>query len=302
MIILEGHSKRVCALTFSPNGKQLASGSYDHTCRVWNLQTMKQEHSWLPRGKVSGLWFDPNGEYLIAHLIRNNYVEILRRWKPGALRSSGTYCEQYAPIRGTCFSPDGQLLATTIGEHRSSSAVGFWNPSVWKERIRAWETGEAIYQIADHPVKEQLAIQLSRSIRIVSSVSLETLKVLHVKADHSTPYNHLTFSPNGSLLLTANGQTVQVFETEHWSRLVKWRPSDRCIRSIAFVPKADCLALVYDHLVRFYETLTWTEIQCMDWGIGRSRTLAFSPDGCLAAVGANNGPGKIVLWDLDDHW
>lgn len=36
---LQGHVKAVLALDFSPNGCQLASGSEDHTARVWDLRS-----------------------------------------------------------------------------------------------------------------------------------------------------------------------------------------------------------------------------------------------------------------------
>jgi hypothetical protein len=34
-----------------------------------------------------------------------------------------------------------------------------------------------------------------------------------------------------------------------------------------------------------------------DWDMGRLRSVAFSPDGMLAAAG--NDKGKIVVWDVD---
>ena len=36
---LEGHGDRVRSVCFSPDGKQLASGSSDNTVRLWNAET-----------------------------------------------------------------------------------------------------------------------------------------------------------------------------------------------------------------------------------------------------------------------
>jgi WD40 repeat protein len=33
------------------------------------------------------------------------------------------------------------------------------------------------------------------------------------------------------------------------------------------------------------------------WNIGRMRSIAFSPDGTLAAAGSDTG--KIIVWDVD---
>ena len=39
---LKGHSSQVFSLTFSPDGKTLASGSADNTIKLWNLSTGQQ--------------------------------------------------------------------------------------------------------------------------------------------------------------------------------------------------------------------------------------------------------------------
>ena len=52
-----------------------------------------------------------------------------------------------------------------------------------------------------------------------------------------------------------------------------------------------------DATVKFYDTETWQMTQAFDWGIGRLRSVAFSPDGMLAAAGGDKG--KVVVWDVD---
>ena len=36
---LQGHTERVRSVAFSPDGRQLATGSWDLTARVWDLST-----------------------------------------------------------------------------------------------------------------------------------------------------------------------------------------------------------------------------------------------------------------------
>ncbi len=52
-----------------------------------------------------------------------------------------------------------------------------------------------------------------------------------------------------------------------------------------------------DGAVTLWNTATWKVTQTWTWDVGQSRSVCFSADGSLAAVGTNTG--KIVVWDLD---
>jgi WD40 repeat protein len=65
--MLQGHSSYVYSVAFSPDGKYLASGSYDNTVKLWSVESQKevttlQGHS----SYVLSVAFSPEGKYLAS--------------------------------------------------------------------------------------------------------------------------------------------------------------------------------------------------------------------------------------------
>ncbi|AWM41489.1 WD domain, G-beta repeat [Gemmata obscuriglobus] len=75
-------------------------------------------------------------------------------------------------------------------------------------------------------------------------------------------------------------------------------PSRKHFTGIAFHPSGRYLAATSnDKTVKLYDTTSWDLTRTFTWDIGRVRSVAFSPDGTLAAAGSDTG--KVVVWDVD---
>lgn len=115
---------------------------------------------------------------------------------------------------------------------------------------------------------------------------------------NSTP--ELAVAPDDSLFVAQSQNVLHVFTA------IEPRPTDRVIKDaglkhftgVAFHPSGKYLAATSnDATVKFYDTTTWEVARTFTWDIGRMRSIAFSPDGALAAAGSDTG--KVIVWDVD---
>src|SRR5690242_17837434 len=78
-VLRVGHSQPIEALTFSPDGKWLASGGYDKSIIVWNLSSGREEFhlgglpvplaaasASLNKQAINALIFNPDGTHLVS--------------------------------------------------------------------------------------------------------------------------------------------------------------------------------------------------------------------------------------------
>ncbi len=136
-----GHTDRVDSLVFSPDGKQLVSGSSDKTVRLWDVEACG-EIAILPMDEPRipmGVTFSPCG-----NLIAGGMDNKIRLWCAKQLTILHTIPQSENNMRtyALAFSPCGKYLASGT----------WWQPGMEKMAIRIWDvaTGENIHTFWGH--------------------------------------------------------------------------------------------------------------------------------------------------------
>jgi WD40 repeat protein len=111
----------VLALAFSPDGRALATGTYDDLVHVWDAGTGREIHRLSGhQERVVAVVFSPDGKLLASGSFDGTVCLWVVETGKRLLRLRGHRSE----VRAVAFSPDGKLLAAAGG---SDGTVSCWN-------------------------------------------------------------------------------------------------------------------------------------------------------------------------------
>ena len=110
----------------------------------------------------------------------------------------------------------------------------------------------------------------------------------------------LAFAPDGSGFAVVAGMSLFLYDSAEPDRKPLKRTNDnrKHFTGLAYHPSGSHLATAgNDKTIKFWDPQTLAPTKTFTWKAGKMRSLAFSPDGRLAAAGTDDG--KIVVWDVD---
>jgi tRNA A-37 threonylcarbamoyl transferase component Bud32 len=214
-VTLKGHTDRVLAVAFSPDGKRLASGSRDHTVRVWYAQTGQTALTLTGhRSEVLSVAFSPDGKRLASAADHT-----VRVWDAQTGQEQLTLSEP-RDVKSVAFSPDGRCLA--------GGSCDFFNPE--KGEVKVWDaqTGQKVLTLQGH-TREVSSVAFSPDgKRLASASGDQTVKVWDAQTGqelltlkgHGIGVTSVAFSLAGQRLASASSDgTVKVWDAS-------WREAD----------------------------------------------------------------------------
>jgi len=291
LVVNVGHTTAVTSIAFSPDGRTLASGSWDHTIKLWEvatgreIKTLSGHTNW-----VCSVAFSPDGRTLAS----GSWDRTIKLWEVATGREIATLGGDGDFVLSVAFSPDGRTLASGGWYH----TIKLWEVATGT-RIRPPLTGHTswVTSIAFSPDGRTLATGSGdKTIKLWEVASGKEIRTL---PGHTDTVNSIAFSPDGRTLASgSDDHTIRLWEVATGREIdppltghTDW------VNSVAFSPDGRTLASgSWDHTIRLWRVATGRETKTLSRHTDGVLSVAFSPDGRTLASGS--GDHTIKLWEV----
>ncbi|GAC1579038.1 MAG: hypothetical protein NVS4B1_10040 [Ktedonobacteraceae bacterium] len=268
-----GHSSRVTTLAWSPNGKWLASASYDKTVQVWDASNGRplltyKEH----RDRVNALAWSPDSIYLASASDDGT----ARVWHGFSGKPLVTYYGHNGPVNALTWSPMlsyGNTLSSQIASAGTDKTVHVWDASQGTHQYIFRNHTDAVYAVAWSPDGRRIASAGEDRLVLVWNPVKEQPKK--------------SFFSTLTSLLSAQRDVLKMYSHDGRVNDLAWSPDSKYIASASS-----------DHWVLIRDALTGTT--AYSYGISRKgmkNCVAWAPNGKHLASGGNDK--TVELWSID---
>lgn len=311
---------------FSPDGKLLATGTWEGTVKLWDVSTgteLRRIETGIAH--VLCVAFSPNGRVLAGVGTRGP----IKLWDTSTGAELVRIESGTASVNSVAFSPDGKILASGGRENSvrlwdvSTGAAraaleGHFSPVAFSPDGRTLASGSAdsTIKLWDLTTSSEMGILKGHSEFVRSAtVSNDGKTIAAGSADgtvrlwdvvtgglrtfkgHSGAVWSVSFSPDGKVLASGGlvDGTVKLWEMSTAQELRSLKPGQvppDGVHEVVFSPDGKILAIGYSSTLKLWDVEKGAELQTLT-GFGNS--IAFSTDSKTLAFGEG---GTVRLWDI----
>jgi WD40 repeat protein len=282
-------------LSFSPNGKIVATADNDGTARLWNAATERQigKPIKVTAAQIWDVAFCPTGPVLVT----GDSHGAARFWDVASHRQLG------APIKASSrklnwvtFSPNGKILATAGDD----GSVRLWN-AVTRRQIGAPMTspGNRVSEVIFSPDGKLLAAADSDgTVRLWSVATHRQVGQLSDRQNFNE-VQAVAFSPDGKVLAVA-GSDLRLWSVATHRQLGRtMHPSEFATNGVVFtLDSKTMITTSANDLFKEWNVATNREVGSVTVAghMNNFSSVVISPDGKLLGTTSYSGPAR--LWKL----
>lgn len=294
---LIGHVKGVLSVSFSADGKTLASGSADRTICLWDVDSGKHKTTLIDhRYLINNVAFSPDGRTLASS--SQDGTVVLRDTEH--LEKRATITEHTAWATGIAFSPDGKQIVTGCYD----TTVRIWDTSTGRNTSTLRGHRGEVVSVAFSWDGRTLASSARFSIDHEWDYGDNTIRLWDLATGTQESYiitggdtaGYLTFSPIENILASVTNSNVILWDTTTGNPLWTVSGDEKDYLTVAFSPDGSTLVINGQRDMKFYDISSRQLIKTFTTPWQRYSNIIFSRDGRTIARSGNDN--KVHIWNL----
>ena len=290
-LTLASNSGRVNSVAFSPDGRTIASGSYNGFVQLSDVASGKQlrffyaSHS--KHGWVGSVAFSPDGKTIAS----GGSDKRFKLWDAATGKLIADFTGHASAVSSLAFSPDGKTIASGSWD----KSVNLWDAATGKLLTTFTGHTDHVRSVTFSPDGKTIASGSNdKSVKLWDAASGKQISTF---TGHSDDVVSVAFSPDGRTVASGSlDRFVRLWDVTSGKLLATLTGHSDRVRSVAFSPDGRTIASgSNDRSVKIWDAASGKLIATLTGHLEEVVSVAFSPDGKTIVSGSSDE--SVKLWD-----